>query len=243
MISRLLDPVFFGLVILLAGLIGWTMVEPRRALLRWKALAWSGFLVLWLCASPWFTNTLVRWVQPRPPDLSTLLEDTEPAKRAMVILAGGLRNELDFVPPPEQLGDATQARLLGGARIYRDLGGFGTVIVTGTGDGFVKAMADYLVLQGIPRERIVRETQATDTETNATYSAAILAKRAPDKVVLVTSALHMPRSVAEFEDAGVEVIPAPVDYANGQGMRLVPSSSTLHRSSRVLHELLGRLEP
>ena len=243
MISRMLDPIFLGLMLLLVGLAGWTWRERKRGWQGWHTVVWAGFLFLWLCASPWFSNVLLRWLEPEPTDLAPLLAGVEPKKRALVILAGGLRNDYDFVPPPERLDGATQARLLGGARIYRDHGGFGVVIVSGTGHRYVSAMADYLVLLGLPRERIVLETQATDTETNATCSAAILQKHAPNKVVLVTSAMHIPRSVAEFQHAGVDVIAAPVDYTLTQGNTIVPSSASMRRSARVLHEILGRLEP
>jgi len=243
MISRLLDPVFLGLMILLVGLFGWTRVQPRRSMMRWKVIAWSGFVFLWLSASPWFSNTLVRWLQPPPADLAPALAGTDPSERAMVVLAGGSRNEYDFIPPVERLDESTQGRLLGGARIYREQGGFGLIVVTGTGQPYVESMADYLVLQGIPRDKIALELKATDTVTNAIYSAEILKKYGPKKVVLVTSALHMPRSVADFESAGVQVIPAPVDYIGGQGWRLLPSSPTIHRTAQALHEILGRLEP
>lgn len=243
MISRLLDPMFLGLMVVLVGLAGWTWHERKRGWRGWHTVVWAGFLMLWLCASPWFANIFVRWLEPEPPDLAPLLDGVEPEKRALVILAGGLRNDHDFVPPPERLGDATQARLLGGARLYREHDGFGVVVVTGTGHRFVSAMADYLVLLGVPRDRIALETLATDTETNATHTAAILEKHAPKKVVLVTSAMHMPRSVAAFRDAGVEVVPAPVDYNLIEGNKLIPSARSMRRSARALHEILGSLEP
>jgi len=175
--------------------------------------------------------------------LGPALDGVEPERRAMVVLAGGMNAHYDFVPPVERLGDRTRARLLGGARVYGEQGPFGTVIVSGTGIPFVRAMADYLVILGVPRNRIVLEPQATDTNTNAIHSAALLAERDVAKVVLVTSALHMARSVSAFESAGVSVIPAPVDYHGGYQWRVIPSSPSLRRTARALHEVLGRLEP
>jgi uncharacterized SAM-binding protein YcdF (DUF218 family) len=243
MISRLLDPAFLGLLLVLAGLLGWTRVRPRKALWGWKVAAWSGFALLWLAASPWFSNVLCRLLEPMPVDLSASLAGIEARDRALVVLAGGSRNLYEFVPSIERLDDTTQGRLLGGARIYRDHGPFGLVIVTGTGEPYVTSMADYLVLLGVPRDKIALETQATDTETNATFSAQILQKHGSKKVVLVTSALHIPRSVSAFQRAGIDVLPAPVDFRGGHGWRLIPSSSALFRTSRASHELLGRFEP
>ena len=242
MMSRLLDPVFLSLLALAIGLVAWTRVRPRRVMLRWKIAAWGGFGLLFLASSPWCSNLLVHSLQPAPTDLAAVLAGTSVEDRALVVLAGGSRNEYDYVPPIERLDDATIARLLGGGRVYREAGGFSVVVVTGTGLPYVQAMADFLVLVGVPRERIALETQATDTLTNATYTAAILEPRKVRRIVLVTSALHMRRSVAAFARAGLEVVPAPVDYMGAEGWRLLPSSPTLHRSARAIHEVLGRLD-
>lgn len=61
---------------------------------------------------------------------------------------------------------------------------------------------------GISSNRIVRVGGTTDTCTNA----AGVAKAADRPTILVTSAFHMPRSVACFQAAGVHPLPYPVDY-------------------------------
>jgi uncharacterized SAM-binding protein YcdF (DUF218 family) len=99
---------------------------------------------------------------------------------------------------------------------------------------------------GVPREKILLETESTDTKENALFSAQRLRELQPTRVVVVTSALHMPRAVRWFARAGLQVIPAPVklDPPPPEGVRgLIPSSPALFRSDRVLHELFGRLEP
>lgn len=242
MVNRMLDPALLGLLLILVGLVGSARNQPRRSLPWWKIAAWSGFIFLWLCASPWFSNTLMRVLQPLPTDLTVALAGTDPSERALVVLAQGSRNWYDFVPPVERLDDTTLARLLGGARIYREQGGFGLVIVTGPGRSFVESMADYLVWLGVPRDRIALESEATDTSTNAIYSAEILKKYAVQKTVLVTSALHIPRATRAFERVGLEVVAAPVDYMP-QGWPLLPSSAAMHRTSKALHEMLGQLKP
>ncbi|WP_018952659.1 YdcF family protein [Thioalkalivibrio sulfidiphilus] len=242
MLSRLLDPLFICLILLLLGLAGMSLTGARRAGRFWLGITWAGFILLWLAASPWFSNSLGRALQPSPTDLDTALAGSHTDQRALAILAQTLKNWYPFVPMVERLDDATRSRLLGGARIYHDHGGFGLVIVTGPGEEYVQAMADYLVMLGLPRERIVLEPQAVDTLTNASHSAAILRGRDIGPVVLVTSALHIPRAVKAFEAAGVDVIPAPVDYQTGQGFQLIPSTETLQRTARITHELLGRLK-
>ena len=243
MIGRLLDPAAIGLLVLLVSLLGWTFGKPRRNHLGRKTLAWTGFIILWLGSSPWISDRLARCIEPSPTDLGAALANTSPSDRAMVVLSGGQRRTNEPVPNVERLDATTQARLFGAARIYRENGPFDVVVVSGTSPEYVSAMADYLALLGVPIDHIVMEPLATNTTTNATFSAAILEKHAATKVVLVTSAIHIPRSVKAFRNAGVEVIPAPVDYIGGQSTRWLPASTSLARTSRVIHEILGRLRP
>jgi len=53
------------------------------------------------------------------------------------------------------------------------------------------------------------ENDSENTAENAFYSAEILREKNIKTIILVTSAMHMPRSVALFEAQGLNVIPAP----------------------------------
>ena len=62
--------------------------------------------------------------------------------------------------------------------------------------------------------------------------------------LLVTSAFHMPRSVEEFQRAGVSVAPYPVGFYtsrryHGTLLDVVPSGSALRGTSIALKEYLG----
>jgi uncharacterized SAM-binding protein YcdF (DUF218 family) len=63
-------------------------------------------------------------------------------------------------------------------------------------------------------------------------------------IILVTSAEHMPRAVAEFTATGLQVTPAPQGFV-GTGQQgilsLVPDAATLRRSQRAVYELLGEV--
>lgn len=62
--------------------------------------------------------------------------------------------------------------------------------------------------------------------------------------MLVTSALHMPRARAQFERAGLRVVPAPTDFEVIEMpldlLQVVPSTAALDGSARAFKELLGR---
>jgi cyclophilin family peptidyl-prolyl cis-trans isomerase/uncharacterized SAM-binding protein YcdF (DUF218 family) len=89
------------------------------------------------------------------------------------------------------------------------------VIVSGgsTWNGVVEAdaMADALVLGGVPRDAIVRDRLSLTTRENARYSAIALTRRGHDEAVLVTCAWHLPRATRAFELEGVRVIGHPVE--------------------------------
>jgi uncharacterized SAM-binding protein YcdF (DUF218 family) len=99
-----------------------------------------------------------------------------------------------------------------------------------------------LVETGLPRKRISTETRSTDTWENALYARE---KTGGGKIVLVTSAYHMPRAIRSFQANGFCVIPAPTDYrGNRHGytfLSFLPDASVFEESSLGIHEYLGIL--
>jgi len=65
-----------------------------------------------------------------------------------------------------------------------------------------------------------------------------------EKFILVTSASHMPRSMALFEKLDMQPIPAPTDYGvrKRQGVSpgmFFPSADNLRKAEKAFHEYLG----
>ncbi|WP_437486998.1 YdcF family protein [Sorangium sp. So ce1014] len=251
-IARLVDPLFVLLVVAGLGLAlsggGWTY-RARRAKVG-RALAWSAWLALWLLSMPWVSSGLVRRMSTQPRDLRAELAGSSPERRVLVILTAGIDADEFGTPAMERQSANGIERGLGAARVYRTYG-FGHVIVSGQDVRLERtelagAMADLLVELGVPRKKILLETESRDTRENAIYSAKIARSLSAEAVVVVTSALHMPRSIRMFERAGLDVLPAPIRFEalphKGPG-QLIPSSLTLRRSHRAVHELVGLLEP
>ena len=97
--------------------------------------------------------------------------------------------------------------------------------------------------EGIPDEAMLLEGESRNTRQNARFSAEILHKRDITKILLVTSALHMPRAVGLFESEGLTVIPAPTDFGTRRHFSAVdflPQAIPLSDSSRAMKELIGR---
>jgi tetratricopeptide (TPR) repeat protein len=79
------------------------------------------------------------------------------------------------------------------------------IIVTGgvpkQGITEADAMSNWLISQGIEKDRIILENKSTDTVENALFTTAILEKEGIKDVTLVTSASHMRRALTVFKEA------------------------------------------
>ena len=65
---------------------------------------------------------------------------------------------------------------------------------------------------GFDPARVVYEDQSRNTHENAVMTHALIRPRPDETWILITSAMHMPRSVGVFRKAGWKVLPYPVDY-------------------------------
>jgi uncharacterized SAM-binding protein YcdF (DUF218 family) len=113
-------------------------------------------------------------------------------------------------------------------------------------------MAELLVQVGVPETAILRERASRNTYEHGRYLNSFLTENNLKTVLLVTSALHMPRSIAVFRKQCPEVtfIPAPTDYRAPDRLPmpwyrhlsgLIPTPSTYVLFSEVTHEYLGIL--
>ena len=90
------------------------------------------------------------------------------------------------------------------------------------------------------------DERARNTAGNAREAAALLHASGVRRVVLVTSAFHMPRARGAFERAGLQVMAAPTGYFGYAGgefewSHLVPSGDALRISYLALREMAAGL--
>ncbi|PJA31823.1 MAG: YdcF family protein, partial [Zetaproteobacteria bacterium CG_4_9_14_3_um_filter_53_7] len=104
-------------------------------------------------------------------------------------------------------------------------------------------MKRWLIEFGVPEALISVESLANNTWENAANLKVLLHKQGINKVVLVTTAWHMPRSVRVFEMQGLQVIPAPCFYVverEPYDLRsYLPRWTVFAESCDGLHEYLG----
>ncbi|MEC4237757.1 YdcF family protein [Pseudomonas sp. DSV-1] len=90
-----------------------------------------------------------------------------------------------------------------------------------------------------------KEEQSRTTWENAKMTADILLPLGIKRVVVVTHAWHMPRSVWSFEKAGFEVVPAPVGFLSADNARplggWMPEYKSFWQSGLLINEAVGQM--
>jgi uncharacterized SAM-binding protein YcdF (DUF218 family) len=118
-------------------------------------------------------------------------------------------------------------------------GGVGRLVPTGTTEA--ELARAFFAEQGVDMKRVTLESQARTTRENANRVAALLGERCKQPWLLVTSAWHMPRSMAEFQAVGCNVTAYPVDFRTWEETSWTEYSmaSSLMAWQTALHEWLG----
>jgi uncharacterized SAM-binding protein YcdF (DUF218 family) len=122
-------------------------------------------------------------------------------------------------------------------------GGSGLMLQGGLREGEV--LRAFLVKQGMSPDKILADSLSRNTHENAIESSKIIAARKFKRVILVTSAFHMPRSVACFRKVGQEVVPYPVDFKAADHSSFpesfFPSAQGIGDFSTAVREIVGLL--
>ena len=163
--------------------------------------------------------------------------------RWVVVLGGGIISD-PRLPSTGQISNASLARLVEGIRIYQMCPG-SKLLLSGGGVFDPKpealVMAEIALDIGVAKGDMLLDTVSKDTKDQAMTVGEITGS---DRFVLVTSAVHMPRSMALFRKQGLEPIPAPTDFMVKDAQefhprRLFPNSRGLEKMDRAVHEFLG----
>lgn len=221
---------------------------------RWQTAVLTTALLLTLVGgNRWVAFSLARSLEWRYLPLNPL-----PQAEVIVVLGGG--TESYQFPRPMVETNGAGDRVLYAAKLYKEgkapnllLSGGNIDWLEGRTTTPAEEMAAILELMDVPGDAIWLQPKSQNTYEDALYSSQMLKARGITRVLLVTSALHMPRAVALFQHQGIDVIPAPVDYTVTQAgwdnlfsfdwqntlVNLVPNVSSMALTSAVLKEYIG----
>jgi uncharacterized SAM-binding protein YcdF (DUF218 family) len=211
------------------------------------AMLWLGLCVLALLGVRALPDALLRPLENRYPVPAA----EQMANYAGVIVLGGSFETPEIFTGRGQvpLNSAAERLTLPAAWLRSNpgmelifTGGEGRLLATGTTEA---AMAEqFFREQGLNMANVHLESSARNTRENALNVAKLLGPRCHTHAwLLVTSAWHMPRAMAEFNATGCRITPYPVDFLTGQSTPLTEYSlaQSLMRWQIALHEWLGEL--
>ena len=96
---------------------------------------------------------------------------------------------------------------------------------------------------GVPQEHAIYEDRSRNTYENATFTRDLVQPKPGATWLLVTSAMHMPRSMGVFRKAGFTLVAYPTDYRTlGESRDFLPSldaSRSMRNLDSAAHERIG----
>jgi len=238
-LSLFIHPLSLGLLLVVAGGV---------ASYWWQRLGLGvvgiGVLVLWIPATPVFADWVRGTLESRYPPDSV---EAAPTADAIIVLGGAV----GAPRPPRVYPDLHGAsdRVWHAARLYR--AGKAPLVVASGGtlpwkDQRFREATDMMRLLtgwGVPPDSILLESSSASTYDNARFTAELALKRNIERVLLVTSAIHMRRALATFRQAGVDVVPTATDYRvveeNRTLLAVLPDSKALSESTAAIREYVG----
>jgi len=232
-----------GILLLLLALAWWLRrSRPRLAGLCF-VLGFGGFLLMSLpVVVQWGAKALEREPALGLEEWATLAQRAD----AIVVLGSG-RERGDSAWGADQPTGVGLERQRYAARLAK---ASGLPILTsgglhyGTPPTEAKLMADSL-LDDFGVTVRWQEGRSRTTWENAQFSAEMLLPQGIKRVVVVTQAWHMPRSVWSFKQAGFEVVPAPVGFLGVDNARplggWMPEFKSIWQSGQLLNEAVGQV--
>lgn len=107
-----------------------------------------------------------------------------------------------------------------------------------------KKVKEVLIAMGVAEKDIYLEENARNTHENATYTKKMLAPYLAEEMVLVTSAIHMPRAKACYSKEGFRVVVYPADIKkkdtpSGILDLVIPQERNLSKFAELIREMAG----
>lgn len=251
-LSKLL-PLFVYPLGLSSGLLALSLFllwqHPRKAMV---AISLALF-ILFFTSNPTVSHKFVSSLEHRyfPPE-------PVPTADAIVVLGGATEPQLPPRPWVEvkEQGD----RILYGAKLHNEghankliLSGGRVTWRGGSGeDSEAHDMKQFAMAMNVPEADILLENTSLNTYENALNVQNILKEQSLESVLLVTSAIHMPRAIAIFKKLGISVTAAPTDYLvstqsyeginqtwQSRILSLFPDAEAQAQFTRALKEYVG----
>ncbi len=215
-LSAILMPLSLGLLLGFVGL--WFLYKNKLK----KAKIFLTISFVWIIVISYvpFSNMLLYPLETKYTKLETIPNDVK-----YILLLGGDRKNRGW----EAL------------RLYHKIPNSKIITSGYEGEGKIPEAirtANILINLGIPKDDIIIHSKPKDTKEEAIKTKELVGS---NPFILITSAYHMPRSLALFKKEGLNAIPAPTDYKIKPSDKAtsIPSGHYLVKTERAWHEYIG----
>jgi uncharacterized SAM-binding protein YcdF (DUF218 family) len=210
-----------------------------------KKISVIGIFILTVCSLPIVSDKLVAYLESdyqlsKPSNI-------EPAD-SIVVLSGMIRtinskDGLDY-----EFGEASD-RIFAGINLFKEKKAPKLILTRGklpwsVGIPEGEYLKEIAINNGISENNILLTENVENTDQEAKAIKKLLSED-KSKVLLVTSAFHMPRARMVFEAAGINVVPFPVDFQKELSkitfMSFVPTAKSFYDTSFFVREMIGRV--
>jgi uncharacterized SAM-binding protein YcdF (DUF218 family) len=246
LLPLLIYPLGLSCLLMLVAL-GMLWKHPKQAAIIALAL-----VVLLVSGNGWVSEWLVRALE-----WQNIPSQELPVADAVVVLGGGIKEW----EPPRPWPDFSEGgdRIVYGAQLYNQYKGSILILSggridwkKGIGSSESKDMAEIAEYLGVPRAAIIQDPSSLNTHENAVNVRKIMDERGINRVLLVTSAMHMPRAIGTFSREGIKATPAPTDFLTTKPplyereftfgeiiLNLLPDVSRIEQTTKALKEYTG----
>ncbi|MDB5561284.1 MAG: hypothetical protein JWN11_702 [Hyphomicrobiales bacterium] len=240
-LTPFLNPLGLGLILGLLALLLVRFGRKRAGL----GLLLVTLIGLYAASTPFVAGWLAGILERQYPPVAVV---ASPTADVIVLLGGATAGAL----PPRQDPDLNEHadRLMHAADLYK--AGKSKFIIASGGNwrhpgsdhSEAQDMRDVLMRFGVPSEAILMEPNSRDTNENAAFSATLMQQQHFATALLVTSGTHMPRSMAVFRHAGLDVTASATDIIDAGTvdwlpLDWLPDPGALVHTSEALRELIG----
>ncbi|MHC4120773.1 MAG: YdcF family protein [Planctomycetota bacterium] len=249
LIESMTTPIMWAFVLMLVGLILASLKERKRLSLTGHLLIIAAALVLYLFSIPAISGRLLYSLECRQryPGAEVL------SNLDLVVVLGAGYNPAGQIREFAEPTPLAYARVFGGVKAFKNSQAKALIFCEGWDEQAAESGAEVMkrlaMELGVREDKIITEDRSQNTMDNAVQLKKLLVGQDQSRIGLVTSALHMPRSLGVFERVFSRdvIVPVPVGYRfdnRTTSVRLenfIPSSRALKTSTDALHEWIGML--
>jgi uncharacterized SAM-binding protein YcdF (DUF218 family) len=237
LLGPLMEPVTYIVLLILVALLFYD--KPWLC----KMCLSAALSIMFAFGTPFLPDLLIA-----PLENHYTVPSSPPDVDAIIVLSGMLNLQTSSTEYLEFWEGAE--RILVGMQLFKK--GIGDVLIISGGSGSIHnqekkeaiLLRQFAIEFGIPEEQILIEPDSRNTYENAVNTRKLMEQQGLSSSILITKAIHLPRSMGCFQHVGLDPVPYPVDFmlAPNRGYRpgdLIPSVAHLRGTSRVLHEYIG----